>query len=208
LDEIGNLPLHLQAKLLSVLEQRNVSPVGSTSKFDIDVRVIAATNLQRSQLNDESRFRQGLLFRLNTVEITLPPLRERREDIAEIATYYADFYCRKYGHEIKGISPSAMQAITQYDWPGNVRALRHAVERAIILSADSTLEAADFSLEAERTPEPVAVDSDDPDLNLDRLEKRTIAHALKLNAFNISRAAKELGLTRAALYRRMEKHGL
>ncbi|MEO2174526.1 MAG: sigma-54 dependent transcriptional regulator, partial [bacterium] len=116
LDEIGNLPLHLQAKLLSVLEQRQFSPVGSSDTIDLDVRVIAATNLSKQQLSDEGLFRQDLLFRLNTVEITLPPLRDRREDIPMIAEYYAEYYCRKYGQQNKTFSPAALDVITHYAW--------------------------------------------------------------------------------------------
>ena len=137
LDEIGNIPLHLQAKLLTVLEQREVLPVGANRPVPIDVRLIAATNLPRQVLADESRFRQDLLFRLNTVEITLPPLRERREDIADIARHYAEVYANKYGQSPRELSAAALDALTQYDWPGNVRALRHAVERAVILAERS-----------------------------------------------------------------------
>jgi DNA-binding NtrC family response regulator len=223
LDEIGNLPLHLQAKLLTVLEQRKVSPVGANEPVDIDIRVIAATNLPRDQLSREDRFRQDLLFRLNTVEITVPPLRERPDDIPEIAAHYAALYCRKYGRPIKGFSSSAMDAIIRYNWPGNVRALRHALERAVILSETNQFELTDFQLDSQpnqpgalvipgQTSAPdvstsaagVAVN----DLNLERLEKRAIEKALQQHRYNISHAAKELGLTRAALYRRMDKHGL
>jgi DNA-binding NtrC family response regulator len=220
LDEIGNLPLHLQAKLLSVLEQRQFSPVGSTTPIELDVRVIAATNLPKNQLYDERLFRQDLLFRLNTVEITLPPLRERKDDIPMIASYYAEYYCRKYGQQTKAFSPAALDAITDYEWPGNVRALRHAIERAVILSQTPTFEPVDFSIDPALTSSMTTqqnhrdsqteapVSDQDLDLNLDRLEKRTIEQALKRSNANISHAAKELGLTRAALYRRMEKHGL
>lgn len=232
LDEIGNLPLHLQAKLLSVLEQRQVSPVGATKPVDIDIRVITATNLPRERLNDEDVFRQDLLFRLNTVEISLPPLRERRDDIPAIASYYAQFYCRKYGHELKTFSEDAMEAILHYDWPGNIRALRHAIERAVILSEGDSFESRDFQIENESTlpsssslrrHEKTQIDSQqtgktrdsenhdlyaEPELNLEALEKRAITQALGRNRYNISHTAKDLGLTRAALYRRMEKHGL
>ena len=214
LDEIGNLPLHLQAKLLSVLEQRKVSPVGATNPVEIDIRVIAATNLPKNQLLSEDRFRQDLLFRLNTVEIVLPPLRDRREDIPVIAEYYADLYFRKYAKAAKPFSPAAMQAIVDNQWPGNVRALRHAIERAVILSEGKDFQASDFQL-ATASPDlnrkmdaAQDVDSSDAELNLERLEKRAIQQSLNHNRYNISHAAKELGLTRAALYRRMEKHGL
>jgi DNA-binding NtrC family response regulator len=207
LDEIGNLPPHLQAKLLRVLEQRKVMPVGADKSQDIDVRIIAATNVPIEALRDESRFRQDLLFRLNTVEITVPPLRERRDDILPIASHYAALYSRKYGKAAKAFSPQAEKALVDYDWPGNVRALRHAIERAVILTADDVLEPGDLQLietgrvSASATPIPTV-------LNLDQMEKDTIHKALVKHGFNISHAAKELGLTRASLYRRMEKHGL
>jgi DNA-binding NtrC family response regulator len=212
LDEIGNIPLHLQAKLLTVLEQREVTPVGANESIPFDVRVISATNVPREQLADESRFRQDLLFRLNTVELTLPPLRERREDIAEIATHYASLYARKYHKPELQFSPAALEAMQAYDWPGNVRALRHAVERAVILAENGAHELDDLQLTS--TPPPAAetqkpaANAPGSDLNLERIEKRTIEAALKQHRYNISHAAKELGLTRAALYRRMEKHGL
>ena len=206
LDEIGNLPLHLQAKLLRVLEQRRVIPVGADKSQDIDVRIVAATNVPIERIRDENHFRQDLLFRLNTVEITVPPLRERRDDILPIAKHYAALYSRKYGQETKTFSPLAEQALLDYDWPGNVRALRHAIERAVILTTDSVLEPGDLQLietgqVSTATPIPTV-------LNLDQMEKETIHKALKKHGFNISHAAKELGLTRASLYRRMEKHGL
>ncbi|TNE62425.1 MAG: sigma-54-dependent Fis family transcriptional regulator [Alphaproteobacteria bacterium] len=221
LDEIGNLPLHLQAKLLTVLEQRQVAPVGSNRSVPIDVRVIAATNVPKDKLHDEDIFRQDLLFRLNTVEIPLPPLSDRKDDIPEIASHYAGLYARKYGKAEKPFSERAMQALMAYNWPGNVRALRHALERAVILSEGPAFDVHDFQLDAQpnqpgamaerKAPPPVAeapVDEDEGDLNLERLEQRAIEQALKRHRYNISHAAKELGLTRAALYRRMEKHGL
>ena len=217
LDEIGNIPLHLQAKLLSVLEQKSVVPVGATKPIAIDIRIIAATNISRAQLTDEKRFRQDLLFRLNTVEILLPPLRDRRDDIMTIATHYAAIYARKYSRPEKPFSEAATVALAAYHWPGNVRALRHAVERAVILAEGRELEAQDFNLSTlnPSVPDRVPVDqteSTEPansdDLNLETLERNTIRQALTRNRYNISHAAKDLGLTRAALYRRMEKHGL
>jgi len=207
LDEIGNLPLHLQAKLLSALEQRRVTPVGGDRAQDVDVRIIAATNVPAAELRDENRFRQDLLFRLNTVEVTVPPLRARRADILPIARHYAALYSRKYGREPRTFSPAAEQALRDYDWPGNVRALRHAIERAVILASKPVLEPADLQLTGSGTtsavPTPIPTV-----LNLDRMEKDAIHRALIKHGFNISHAAKELGLTRASLYRRMEKHGL
>ena len=208
LDEVGNLPLHLQAKLLRVLEQRRVTPVGADKSQDIDVRIVAATNVPIEYLRDENHFRQDLLFRLNTVEITVPPLRDRRDDILPIASHYAALYSRKYGQETKAFSPQAEQALIDYNWPGNVRALRHAIERAVILTTDSVLEPGDLQLIETGHVSTVAATPIPTVLNLDQMEKDTIHRALNKHGFNISHAAKELGLTRASLYRRMEKHGL
>jgi DNA-binding NtrC family response regulator len=217
LDEIGNLPLHLQAKLLTVLEQRKVTPVGADKSFDINVRVIAATNVPKEKLKQEDTFRQDLLFRLNTVEITLPPLRDRPSDIPSIAAHYSELYCRKYGKATKAFSENASELLQSYSWPGNVRALRHALERAVILSENDTFKPEDFQLESQpnqpgelaaNVPTPNNSTEASDDLNLERLEKRAIEQALKKHRYNISHAAKELGLTRAALYRRMEKHEL
>ncbi|MBT6330937.1 MAG: sigma-54-dependent Fis family transcriptional regulator, partial [Kordiimonadaceae bacterium] len=207
-------------KLLTVLEQRKVTPVGSNQAVPFDVRVIAATNLTSKQLSDESRFRQDLLFRLNTVEITVPPLRERPEDIEEIANHYIKLYCRKYDKEYKNLSAEALAAIKEYEWPGNVRALRHAIERAVILSQGASFTASDFSLEshpasAGEVENKLTIKMDtgeeielpEGNLNLERMEYVLIERSLKKHRYNISHAAKELGLTRAALYRRMEKYG-
>jgi DNA-binding NtrC family response regulator len=209
LDEIGNLPLHLQTKLLSVLEQRQVTPVGSNEPEDFDVRIVAATNVPAARLRDPEHFRTDLLFRLNTVELTVPPLRERRDDILPIARHYLEIYSRKHGGSARKFSAACELALVDYDWPGNVRALRHAIERAVILAEGRVLEPADLQLSntSASTPEP-AVAIAPTILNLDHLEKETIRKALYKHGFNISRAANELGLTRASLYRRMEKHDL
>jgi DNA-binding NtrC family response regulator len=213
LDEIGNLPLHLQPKLLTALEQRQVVPVGANRPVPIDVRVIAATNCPAEKLADEGRFRQDLLFRLNTVEIDLPPLRERREDILPLADHFIGQYARKYGKPVRELPGEVGRALQAYDWPGNVRALRHACERAVILADGAAFTADDFSLSrglapsrAAPAPAPTAVPHHD--LNLERAEKQMVEEALKKHSYNISLAAAELGLTRASLYRRMEKHGL
>jgi DNA-binding NtrC family response regulator len=213
LDEIGNLPLHLQPKLLTALEQRQIVPVGANKPVKIDVRVIAATNCPPEQLGDETRFRQDLLFRLNTVEIDLPPLRERREDILQLADHFIHFYAKKYGKPARVLPPDVVRALEAYDWPGNVRALRHAAERAVILADGDAFTEADFSLSrggpairpGAPAPAPTTLAGD---LNLDRAEKHMVEEALKKHSYNISLAAAELGLTRASLYRRMEKHGL
>jgi len=209
LDEIGNLPLHLQAKLLSVLEKRKVTPLGSDKLQEVDVRIVAATNIALDVLRDAERFRPDLLFRLNTVEITLPPLRERRDDILPIARHYAAIYSRKYGQSAKTFSPAAEQALVSYDWPGNIRALRHAIERAVILTTDDLLEPGDLQLIATGiAPSKPAATPIPTVLNLDQMEKEAIHKTLRKHGFNISHAAKELVLTRASLYRRMEKHDL
>ncbi|MBB5986723.1 sigma-54-dependent transcriptional regulator [Sphingobium lignivorans] len=213
LDEIGNLPLHLQPKLLTALEQRKVTPVGANKPVPVDIRVIAATNMSRDRLTDEGHFRQDLLFRLNTVEIDLPPLRERREDIPLLVAHFLALYARRYDRPPPELSDGARAALMAHDWPGNVRALRHAVERAVILSNGGPLQPDDFPLSASAPRVPVtaltaATPAEAGDLNLDRAEKRMVEEALRKHGYNISLAAAELGLSRAALYRRMEKHGL
>jgi DNA-binding NtrC family response regulator len=210
LDEVGNLPLHLQPKLLTALEQRQVVPVGANKPVEIDVRVVAATNLPPDQLADEGRFRQDLLFRLNTVEIELPPLRDRPEDILLLAEHFLALYAKKYGKPGRRLPREVTAALQDYSWPGNVRALRHAAERAVILASEEAYTIEDFSLSrsaAPRMPAALAPGAAS-DLNLDRAEKQMVEQALKKHSYNISLAAQELGLTRASLYRRMDKHGL
>ncbi len=210
LDEIGNLPLALQPKLLAVLERRQVIPVGANTPRPVDVRVVSATNLSRDALADERRFRPDLLFRLNTVEIHVPPLRQRRPDIPLLAAHFLRHYSRKYGRPAREFSEAAQHAMAAHDWPGNVRALRHAIERAVVMGTDARIGPDDLAL----TPAPrlagVAADGDAAadDLNLERAERQLIERALSKHAWNISSAARELGLTRASLYRRMQRHGL
>ena len=206
LDEIGNLPLHLQPKLLTALEQREVVPVGSNRPVPIDVRVVAATNLAADRLADETRFRQDLLFRLNTIEIHLPPLRARREDVPLLLDHYLGLYARKYDRPDRQLPLEVIEALVRHDWPGNVRALRHAAERAVIMAEGGTYRIDDFPLP--QRPEGQSLAPLSNSLNLDQLERQMIERALRMHHFNISLAAKELGLSRGALYRRMEKHGL
>ncbi len=212
LDEVGNLPLHLQPKLLTALEQRKVTPVGANAPVPIDVRVISATNLPPDQLGQESRFRQDLLYRLNTVEIELPPLRERREDIPPLLDHYLRLYAARYERSAPVLPDEVRDALVAYDWPGNVRALRHAAERAIILADGATLALKDFPLpktvSTPRVQASAVIEPPPADLNLDRAERQLIERALQKHGYNISNAAAELGLTRGSLYRRMEKHGL
>jgi DNA-binding NtrC family response regulator len=206
LDEIGNVPLHLQSKLLTALERREVIPVGAEKPEPIDVRIVCATNLAPQRLADENQFRQDLLYRINTVEIAMPPLRTRREDIPLLLEHFARFYAQKYNFPPKRLSAGALAFLTAHDWPGNVRALRHAVERAVILSEGTVLEPTDFPLTSPRKSI-----SDSPEtgvFKLDSVEKSTIARVLDHHKGNVSRAAEALGLTRASLYRRMEKYGL
>jgi two-component system response regulator HydG len=206
LDEIGNVPLHLQSKLLTALERREVVPVGADKPEPIDVRLISATNLTPEHLADADRFRQDLFYRINTVEITLPPLRERREDIPLLLEHFIAFYAQKYNFPVKRLSATALDELMAHAWPGNVRALRHAVERAVILSEGAILEADDFSLVAERTNASAQGSHDTS--RLDDIEKDAIVRALVESNGNVSRAAAGLGLTRASLYRRKTKYGL
>jgi DNA-binding NtrC family response regulator len=206
LDEIGNVPLHLQSKLLTVLERREVVPVGAEKPEPVDVRVVSATNLAPERLGDENLFRQDLLYRINTVEIVLPPLRERRSDIPMLLEYFTTLYVQKYNFAPKRLSADALDKLTAHDWAGNVRALRHAVERAVILSDGDILEAADFPVPATAGK---GRETAFPGLSrLDALEKEAVLRALEQHRGNVSRASESLGLTRTSLYRRMEKYGL
>jgi DNA-binding NtrC family response regulator len=204
LDEIGNVPLHLQSKLLTAFERREVVPVGAEKAVQIDVRLICATNLSQHQLCDETIFRQDLLYRINTVEIVLPPLRGRPNDIALLLTHYTAHYSRKYGVPTKRISGALIEKLTKYSWPGNIRALRHAVERAVILCEGDVLDLVDFPIANTDYVKPDAK----KDNSLKLAERATIIRALRKHKNNISHAAEELGLTRTSLYRRIEKYGL
>ena len=176
LDEIGNVPLHLQSKLLTALERREVVPVGAEKPETIDVRLICATNLDRDRLADENIFRQDLLYRINTVEITLPPLRERKEDIPLLLGQYAVLYSQKNNLPAKRLGAALIDRLTDWPWPGNVRALRHAVERAVILSEGPVLGASDFPLSEPEEEAPAAP----ADVSrLDAMEKAAIVRALE-----------------------------
>jgi DNA-binding NtrC family response regulator len=205
LDEIGNLPLSLQSKLLTVLENRQVIPVGSNRSQPIDIRLICATNMPIVEMVKENRFRQDLLYRINTVEIHLPSLRDRREDIPPLAEHFKTIYAKKYNKNIGKLAPAALNKLQSYHWPGNIRELQHAIERAIILSDSSNLESSDFLFSPiDEQTEGMFFES----FNLDHIEKTVIEQTLKKHGGNVSNAAKELGLTRTSLYRRMEKFGL
>lgn len=205
LDEIGNLSLPMQAKLLTVLERREITRVGANKPTPIDVRLICATNNDIHQMVQDESFRQDLLYRVNTVEIHLPPLRERVSDIPLLADHFLGIYTKKYRKKIKGISADALKKLNQYQWPGNVRELQHALERAIIMSDSDTLQPDDFLLST-RSEKVAEIEIDT--YNLEEVEKNIIVKVLKQNQGNVTQAATVLGLTRTSLYRRMEKYGL
>ena len=203
LDEIGNLSLSLQSKLLTALQSRQVTRVGSNQSMEVDIRLICATNMNLHQMVKDGKFRQDLLYRINTVEITIPPLSERGDDIPMLANHFLNHYSKKYRKDVLSISPEALTKLKKYAWPGNVRELQHAIERALIMADSPTLQESDF-LFSRKGNEAINADT----LNLDEVEKAAVAKAIQLHNGNISKAADELGLTRASLYRRMEKYGI
>jgi transcriptional regulator with PAS, ATPase and Fis domain len=207
LDEIGNLSMPLQAKLLAALQNRKVSRVGSNKDTSIDIRLICATNLPLYDMVKENRFRQDLLYRINTIEIELPSLHDRLEDIPLLANHFLKHYSAKYGKSVSKISEAAMSRMHKHSWPGNIRELQHSLERAIILSNSSVLQPEDFNFSVaapKETDQQLNLDQ----YNLDEVEKLLIRKVLKKYNGNITQAASELGLTRSSLYRRLEKHGL
>ena len=206
LDEIGNLTLQMQAKLLGALETRRITRVGSDRAVPVDVRVICATNLADSELRDPARFRQDLLYRINTIELRIPPLRERGGDIPLLAEHFAAFYSRKYGKPRLRIDASTMERLRAWPWPGNVRELRHVIERAVILSEHPAMQLE--GMLPESAPAVAALTEKTLPLNLDELEKIAIRRALAEHDGNLSRAALTLGLGRSTLYRKMARHGL
>lgn len=215
LDELGNLPLEHQAKLLAALQNRQITPVGSSKAVDIDIRLICATNDNLDQAVAEGRFRQDLLYRINTVEIRLPALRERSDDIPLLANYYLKHFAQKYKRSLT-ISDDDMSALCQYAWPGNVRELAHAIERAVILTEGDKLDISSVvgnstSVSTDENTQSTEVLNNVAQydtFDLDILEQRTVRAALKHHQGNVSHAAKALGLTRGAMYRRLEKYGL
>jgi DNA-binding NtrC family response regulator len=203
LDEIANVPIRQQAKLLRVLENGELERVGSSQTRRVDVRVLSATNADLHEEAKTGAFREDLLFRLNTVEIHLPPLRERREDIPLLAAHFLNRNRTRYRKQVTGFSASAMQQMMQYPWPGNVRELEHAVERAVLLAREDEIEPANLAV----TPARGAVPSFD-NMSIDEVEALLIRKVMRRCTGNISQAAEALGLSRAALYRRIEKYGL
>ena len=214
LDEIGNIGLPQQAKLLTALQNRQVVPVGSNTPVPVDIRLLSATNAPLHALVAHGAFRQDLMYRLNTVEITLPPLRDRADDVLLLAQHFVQVYAARNRQPVPEFSATALRKLREHPWPGNVRELQHAVERAVILGAGPVLLPADFSF---RNPEsaaasaPVAASvatvTENP-LPLLEVEKNTIQQAIERHQGNLTKAAKELGLTRTALYRRLDKHDI
>jgi DNA-binding NtrC family response regulator len=203
LDEIGNVPIRQQAKLLRVLESGEIERLGSSRTRQIDVRVISATNIDLQTACTSGQFREDLLFRLNTVEIQVPPLRERREDIPALAIHFLRRYASRYRREIAGFDATALQVMTHYAWPGNVRELEHTLERAVLMCRGHEIQPADLGLNLQR---PQAQNLDE--LSLEAVEALLIRKALLRFQGNVSQAAEALGLSRGALYRRMEKYGI
>lgn len=206
LDEIGNISLQQQSKLLSVLQNKQVTRLGSNVPISIDIRLICATNLPLTELANENRFRKDLIYRINTVEIVVPPLRKRGEDIILLANHFAVIYAKKYLKPLLQFDGKAIAKLKQYHFPGNVRELQYTMERAVIMSEQETLSAEDLIFsQIESVPEK---DDEPKDLNLNAVEKSTILRVIEKHHGNISKAAKELGLTRTALYRRLSKYDI
>jgi two-component system, NtrC family, response regulator HydG len=206
LDEIGNISLQQQAKLLSVLQNRKVMRLGSNEQIPIDIRLVCATNLPLSELANEARFRKDLVYRINTVEITLPPLRKRKEDILLLARHFAKLYADKYIKPVPDFDAACKEKLLSYHFPGNVRELQYCIERAIIMNDGEELKAAELIFSPLESANTIA--QDDSDLKLSSLEKNTILKVIEKHNGNISRAAKELGITRTALYRRLSKYDI
>ncbi|HTE33456.1 MAG TPA: sigma-54 dependent transcriptional regulator [Chryseolinea sp.] len=203
LDEVGNLSQELQVKLLSILQSRAVTKVGSNKVVNLDVRIICATNAPIDELVRKGAFRQDLFYRIKTVEIKLPPLRERREDILPLANYYLEEFSKRYNKQME-LSPSLIQVLSRYSWPGNIRELQHAVERAVILGKDTILTVSDFQL----VPTSQVEESATTTFNLSDLERDAIRKALVKCNGNLTRASEELGIGRTTLYRKIEEYGL
>jgi DNA-binding NtrC family response regulator len=206
LDEIGNIPLHLQAKLLSVLQNRQVIRLGSNEPVPIDIRLICATNMPLTELANESRFRKDLIYRINTVEITVPPLRKRGNDIILLARHFSKLYSKKYMKPTLELDTKAMEKLLNHHYPGNVRELQYIIERAVIMSDGDTLEAKDLLFSPIEST--TAAETETVETKLSDVEKNTILKVIEKHNGNITRAAKELGLTRTALYRRLSKYDI
>jgi DNA-binding NtrC family response regulator len=206
LDEIGNIPLHLQAKLLSVLQNRQVIRLGSNEPIPIDIRLICATNVPLTELANETRFRKDLIYRINTVEITVPPLRRRGNDIILLAKYFSRLYSNKYMKPTLEPDTKAMEKLLNHHYPGNVRELQYIIERAVIMSDGNVLQANDLLFSPIESS--LVAETESAEMKLSDVEKNTILKVIEKHNGNITRAAKELGLTRTALYRRLSKYDI
>jgi len=206
LDEIGNISLHQQAKLLSVLQNRQVIRLGTNEPIPVDIRLICATNLPLSELANENRFRKDLIYRINTVEITVPPLRKRGNDIILLAKHFCKLYCAKYIKPTLEFNTKALEKLQGYHYPGNVRELQYSIERAVIMAEENVLGADDIIFSPIESVFTEANETED--LKLSTIEKNTILKVIEKNNGNITKAAKELGLTRTALYRRLSKYDI
>jgi len=204
LDEIGNITLHQQAKLLSVLQNRKIMRLGSNEQIPVDIRLICATNLPLQELANESKFRKDLVYRINTVEITIPPLRKRKDDILMLAKHYAKIYADKYIKPTPDFDAACREKLLQYSFPGNVRELQYSIERAVIMAEGDVLKASDIIFSPLESSSSKM--EEDGELKLSSLEKNTILKVIEKHSGNISKAAKELGITRTALYRRLSKY--
>ena len=202
LDEIGNLPIHLQAKLLTAIQNRRFTSLGDTKEMNMDVRLICATNMPVYNMVAENEFRQDLLYRINTVEIVLPPLRDRLEDIPVLTEHFLHKVAKKYNKPNAYITKKGIEVFKNYHWPGNIRELEHTIERLVILADSDVIDAPQINLN--NVPQPSGARP--KNLNIDQMEKFLIEKAIQKHGGNISKASKDLGLTRAALYRRMEKY--
>jgi len=202
LDEIGNLSMPLQAKLLTAIQNQKITPVGSNTPVKTDTRLICATNMPLLEMIEKNQFRQDLFFRMNTVEIHLPPLRDRLDDINLLAEHFLETFKKKYHKPDLKISNEALKKLKKYNWPGNIRELQHIIERAVIMSSGDILNASDFIL---AITDKSSYNKNN--LNLEDIEKNAIEKALKKHSFNVSAAAKELGLGRTTMYRKMTKYG-
>ncbi len=206
LDEIGNLSLPSQAKLLTAIQNKQIHKVGQSTPIDVDIRIISATNRPLYQMVEDSGFRQDLLYRINTIEIKLPALRERKSDIPLLAEHFLKIFSEKYEKNIRSLSESLIKRMSKYHWPGNIRELQHAMERAVIMSKNQVLDIQDFFNDSSGKSEQDSLSLEE--YNIEDMERILIRKALQKHNGNISKASAELGLTRSSLYRRMEKYGI
>ena len=207
MDEIGNISLPQQAKLLSVLQNREVTRLGTNAPISIDIRLISATNAPIKEMASQNQYRKDLIYRLNTIEIMLPPLRMRGNDVTLLAEYFMKIYGEKYHKNLVEIDEKAKTKLRQYAFPGNIRELQHSIERAVIMADNQVITARDLDLNSS-IETPVIMSQESLTLRIDEIEKSTILKAIERHEGNITKAARELGLTRTALYRRLGKYDI